>query len=757
MPDNDDKKKTDTRSLFPELDDLDDLLKGRKVNAPSRVEPESPASKDQPNTPRGDLPRANAERTRNVRLDPNDQMRDYLNRIDQLDVGQDIVPDDEIHAIPNHNDAPNVEPALGEPEVPVTPNMLPDLLHREVAVPGAEIEWHQVRNLPGYMKNAIRVIGRQQFGQVTRTPIEDITVIAHLNQTGMQRMIGHRGGPGGFDPHGRGAGAENFNTMAELQQVVRWLENNAQRLGDPGIAHPDIPGYRSEIREYTAMGIRFHVVRDFMDDNLMGYYVYAWPEADSRNNNRGVDNARALGQPRPRLPRRESTNMQKKNATYLKEELIAHKNFIKEERLYRIVESRLLKKWNRALIQEMQLVMERSTLSQDLKNMPGLSQVQKTSGDHIIKWLHRQNKLSASARIIDLSTYNRELHPNDPKRASEPRIFWEQFKSHPDRFIIIMAEQGAIAVKPSEAHIREREQQARAKRKVYNPSQDKRLKYEVVAFRGDEDVDPRLFATADAEEQDPDDEAVPNPRQIRFRGGRPFDRDPRNVNIFDKIREELGQIQRMFFIVNEEDAEPEMRGTYSPPEDVGQFGTEPQLPGIGEPGSGGVKSRQLPPGKAAGKGASIERGKIAGRRPVPRKSTDGEGYGEGLISKFTSRLNSLAGGNGLKKILTRVGNQTQGLLAARVRRASEAGNWDAARQAASQAEKVKMILQNLDTGRQVDFSRWSSMGRVIRNALVHAAGTEDAVPEFVEDFLSGGATGAKWESFIEALKTAIVS
>ena len=540
MPDNDEKKKkspeapSDTKPTaerprvrinpFPEFDDFNDVVGGIK-NAPSKTEPKAA---DEPAGSNADLKRASAERTKNVRLEPNDRMRDYLNRIDQLDVGQDEIPDDELNPNPEHGGEPDLTP--GEPEVPVEPNTLPDLLHREVTVPGHEIEWHQVRNLPGYMKNAIRVIGRQQFRQLTRTPLEDITVIAHLNQPGMQQMIGHRGGPGGFDPRGRGAGEGNFNSMSELQQVVRWLDQNAQRLGDPGVEHPDIPGYRSEIREYSALGVRFHVVRDFMDNNLMGYYVYSWPEADSVNsNNRGGNNDRAIGQDRPRLPRRESTEMKIKNASYLAEQFESFKTEYNKNKIFESIEQEAFEEWNQELIESIMLN-ESSTLTKLLSDPEtGLNQTQKKSGQYLIRFMHRRNRLSAEA---EYEVHNLSL-----------RLMNKEFKSHPDNFVILVYEQGMAAVKPDKKHIERMTQAAAKQDKEYNPAGDNTMPYQILAYKGGQEVNPELFRlSGDEDEVDRD----VDPRVMRARMGIPGKRDPRNANTFDLLRDQLGEPQSMW-------------------------------------------------------------------------------------------------------------------------------------------------------------------------------------------------------------------
>jgi hypothetical protein len=129
-------------------------------------------------------------------------------------------------------------------------------------------EFHKVSNLPGNMQRAIRTLGKQLFRSMTRTPTEDIWMIANLG--------------------GRGP-----NSTAEVNAVAGWIRKNGEDLG-PGDIDFDtsIPGYQADIHQYTAGGIRWLLVRD-----EFGNYIYSWPETDSVEN----ANTRELGQDRPRI------------------------------------------------------------------------------------------------------------------------------------------------------------------------------------------------------------------------------------------------------------------------------------------------------------------------------------------------------------------------------------------------------------------------------------------------------------------------
>lgn len=153
-----------------------------------------------------------------------------------------------------------------EPDLPaanateVTADNLPVILTKQLKKAGTDVgtdqgvdpEWYQVKNLPGYMSKQIRVLGRETFKPYTKTPIEDITVIANLM--------------------GKGP-----NTDREVSAVAQWLKTNGTEVDRATMDYgPTMPGYTAETISYTASGMRFLLVQDFM-----GGYIYAWPESDS--------------------------------------------------------------------------------------------------------------------------------------------------------------------------------------------------------------------------------------------------------------------------------------------------------------------------------------------------------------------------------------------------------------------------------------------------------------------------------------------
>ena len=134
-----------------------------------------------------------------------------------------------------------------------TTTSLPKVINTALKVAGKEEpKWHMVRNLPGYMSQGIRAIGRQVFSHFTSTPVEEIQTIAHIN-----------GGP---------------NTKKEVNDVAGFLVKFGTRVNEASVEFQGrIPGYRAEIIVYTFANYTFKLVKDHA-----GEYIYAWPSTDNK-------------------------------------------------------------------------------------------------------------------------------------------------------------------------------------------------------------------------------------------------------------------------------------------------------------------------------------------------------------------------------------------------------------------------------------------------------------------------------------------
>ena len=177
-------------------------------------------------------------------------------------------------------DEPETPATYGVDQEPRTPGTelatienMPAQVNREISADtSVEPDWHQVKHLPGYLKSAIRAMGRQVFGVYTETPIEDIQVIANVSNSGQP------------------------NSARELNAVGSWLVDNAQRDTEGEMNfQQSIPDYQADFQIYTHEGYTFMVVQDFA-----GNYIYSWPTADNKDltNQQG-----AQGAERPRIGR----------------------------------------------------------------------------------------------------------------------------------------------------------------------------------------------------------------------------------------------------------------------------------------------------------------------------------------------------------------------------------------------------------------------------------------------------------------------
>lgn len=175
-------------------------------------------------------------RQKTSQIQPNDQMRNLLNRMADIDAD----PDD-----PGYPENDQTEP--------VTPENLPAVINNSMIEAGYQNpEWHTVANLPGNMSQGIRTLGRRLFSSMTRTPTKDIVMIGNIMNMGP-------------------------NTSQEINAVVAWLKNYGQRVTEGNIDFERIiPGYTADVIQYSADGGRFLIVRD-----QFGQYIYTWPESDS--------------------------------------------------------------------------------------------------------------------------------------------------------------------------------------------------------------------------------------------------------------------------------------------------------------------------------------------------------------------------------------------------------------------------------------------------------------------------------------------
>lgn len=256
----DTKIKDKTGIDFDPFADIDDILNPK---VPTVVDSPDDVNKDDRDQDMlGKFSKSSAANTKsktsNINLSTTAQ--DYMSRINP-DAGAD-----EPDLIP--------EPKKTSDEVVVRKaNDVPAAIGNAMVAAGYQNpEWHTINNLPGYMQRAIRGMGRQFFGMITDTPLEQILTIANVEGQGP-------------------------NTNSEIRSVAAWLLANAEALPTMKVSYGmTIPGYEPEVREFRANGVRFHVVKD-----PMGQYIYAYPEKDAKTGKSQEQSKELRGNTVPRL------------------------------------------------------------------------------------------------------------------------------------------------------------------------------------------------------------------------------------------------------------------------------------------------------------------------------------------------------------------------------------------------------------------------------------------------------------------------
>ena len=136
------------------------------------------------------------------------------------------------------------------------PNTLPQEIRQDLRTHGdVTARFHSVENLPGYLDDAIRMMGQKVFASLTATPIDEINVLANLGDQGP-------------------------NEQRELNAVAGMVDTYGERRGDYEMKFDRIlPGYEADIRVYEYKDQIFCLVEDFA-----GSYIYSWPAENKKLN-----------------------------------------------------------------------------------------------------------------------------------------------------------------------------------------------------------------------------------------------------------------------------------------------------------------------------------------------------------------------------------------------------------------------------------------------------------------------------------------
>lgn len=114
-------------------------------------------------------------------------------------------------------------------------------------------DWMGVDQLPGYMQNGIRAMGRIVFNPLTKTKLEDINILANLN---------------GHGPH----------DAIEINAVANFARKHATETRDLSMTFGEvIPGYAPEAKLFITPHDTYLVIQDDM-----GRYIYNWKSKDTK-------------------------------------------------------------------------------------------------------------------------------------------------------------------------------------------------------------------------------------------------------------------------------------------------------------------------------------------------------------------------------------------------------------------------------------------------------------------------------------------
>jgi len=227
--------------------------------AEPKAGPQSASSSATPN-PRMRTASAAQTRARAVGIQASPEIAQKFNQMDLN--APDAISDDE--AMRNAG----VEQGEVEPQ-PVEPSTMPAVISTALRAAGIQDpEWHAVKHLPGYLQSGIRAIGRAVFAPFTNTPIEDVTVVANVNDSGP-------------------------NSEEEIKAVAAFLLKHGKVDMDASLEfHDRIPDYGAKVRLVRSSGVSFLIVKDFA-----GHYIYSWPTSDEKT---GIEGKAVPDRPRLR-------------------------------------------------------------------------------------------------------------------------------------------------------------------------------------------------------------------------------------------------------------------------------------------------------------------------------------------------------------------------------------------------------------------------------------------------------------------------
>ena len=143
------------------------------------------------------------------------------------------------------------------PETVANPHNLPAIFNTKLAIATGEFfpKWHLVRNLPAYLAQPIRAIGRIALASFTHTDMENVRLTA-----------------------------SNISSEAEIREMMSWIRSNGVYVEQPDKERMNFAGllngrgaqeYEAVVKLFEVDGVDFLLVSD-----NHGKYIYSWPTRD---------------------------------------------------------------------------------------------------------------------------------------------------------------------------------------------------------------------------------------------------------------------------------------------------------------------------------------------------------------------------------------------------------------------------------------------------------------------------------------------
>lgn len=378
---------------------------------------------------------------------------------------------------------------------------------------------------------------------------------------------------------------------------------------------------------------------------------------------------------------------------------------------------------------------QESTLSKLIGNDPG--------GQDMVRWLHSHDKLSNTADFGEIT-----------KGADGTgRVYWQQFKRHPDQFLIVSGANAIVAIKPEDSD------------PEIDRSRDGTLMYNVVGFQKGERIDNLLVPLPDPESKEfkvgkgknaednkekyqaavkavkaqhnkTINKDAPPTKIASTRGGLPFGNDRRGAhNIFGRIREVLGGIQ----------------GIYSSTSHVGDMDKKDVKGYVKdyEPGKvpkGDISGEFGEPNTGKRKGGGIERDKINKR---------------GATSNISLSSELIKVGERMRPVFRSVGRPIIRKLQKSASAAKMRGNNAKYAELKDAENFIKQVIATAEEDdKKAEFGSLSHPGgKVLASALLKASGETDAESDEFKEWLEyiNSQPATKLKSVVDVLRAELMT